>query len=260
MCRHLARLGAPVTLHELLYEPPHALFGGQAHAPRHQVGGTINADGFGVGWYVDGRAAPVRYRRAQPVWTDASFADVSEVAASGCALAAVRSATPGFPVEETCAAPFAADHWLFSHNGRVNDFAEVENKLRGGWGDLRPPADARAPVDSALLFTSALARWRRGWPLGEALAQVVVDVARVSRSSQLSRLNLLATDGRALAATTFGDSLFYRGDGGATTLASEPCDDDPAWREVPPGVLVTVDGGGMGVTELPLTPPHGSAS
>ena len=54
MCRHLAYLGPPVTLRSLLTDPPSGL-GTQAWAPRRQRHGTMNVDGFGVGWYADGR-------------------------------------------------------------------------------------------------------------------------------------------------------------------------------------------------------------
>src|SRR5260370_41486134 len=67
MCRHLASLGRPVTLRALLTDPPHGL-GTQAWAPRRQGHGTVNVDGFGVGWYADGDPVPARYRRARPVW------------------------------------------------------------------------------------------------------------------------------------------------------------------------------------------------
>jgi gamma-glutamyl hercynylcysteine S-oxide hydrolase len=51
MCRHLAYLGPPLPLSRLLFDPPHSLCH-QSWAPRDmRGGGTINADGFGVGWW-----------------------------------------------------------------------------------------------------------------------------------------------------------------------------------------------------------------
>ncbi|MFD0822421.1 ergothioneine biosynthesis protein EgtC, partial [Micromonospora zhanjiangensis] len=72
MCRHLAYLGPPLSLAALLYDPPHAL-ARQSWAPVDmRGGGTVNADGFGVGWYpADG--GPVRYRRDVPLWADATL-------------------------------------------------------------------------------------------------------------------------------------------------------------------------------------------
>jgi gamma-glutamyl hercynylcysteine S-oxide hydrolase len=242
MCRHLGYLGEPRSLHDLLYAPPHSLEK-QSYAPRRSAYCTLNADGFGAGWYAGSEA--VRFRRSQPMWTDLSFADVARVCASNCVVAAVRSATPGFPVEESCAQPFRVGSYLFSHNGRIEDFVAVEPKLGELAGDLAPTPDARAPVDSALLFAMAAAAWRAGQSLGEGLASVVIAAAGLSSG----RYNLLAADGRSLAATRYGDTLFIRREGGLV-IASEPYDDEPGWEEVPDRSLVIADDSGFQIHSL----------
>src|SRR5918992_2859505 len=127
MCRHLAYLGRPVTLEELVTAPPYSLVR-QSWAPRMQRHGTVNADGFGVGWYAAVRPEPVRYRRAQAVWTDASFASLAPTISASCVLAAVRSATPGFGHDESCAPPFTHGTWLYSHNGRLTDWPRARRE------------------------------------------------------------------------------------------------------------------------------------
>lgn len=234
MCRHLGYLGPPRTLRELVYEGTHSLER-QAYAPRMTQGNLLNADGYGVGWFQEGR--PVRFRRAQPIWTDRSFGEIAPVVAAGCAVAAIRSATLEFPVDESCAQPFRAGSWLFSHNGRIEGFGGVEAKLRELAGDLAETPDARAPVDSALLFALAVRRWRAGRALGEGLADVVSAVAPLAPG----RYNLLASDGVSLAATAWGDSLFVRARPGEVWIASEPLDDDPGWTPVPDRSLLTAD-------------------
>jgi glutamine amidotransferase len=233
MCRHLAWLGTPRTLAEIVLDPPHGLLN-QAHAPREQRHGTVNADGFGVGWYSAAvRPEPARYRRAQPLWTDRSFASFAGVVRSGCVLAAVRSATHPFASDEAGAAPFTTGRWLFSHNGALEDFAGAAPDLRA-----RLPAGAsaavEAPTDSALLWAMTRHRLESGEPMGEALAGVVADTLAVTRG----RLNLLLTDGHHVAATRCGDTLYTRtaghGDGvDGVLVASEPCDDDGDWTAVP---------------------------
>src|ERR1700753_1497081 len=116
MCRPLASLGEPVTLRELLIAPPHGL-AVQAWAPRRQRHGTVNADGFGAGWYAPGDPVPARYRRPVPIWGDESVADVARVTSTTALLAAVRSATAGTDPGTAAAAPYVAGRWLFSHNG-----------------------------------------------------------------------------------------------------------------------------------------------
>ncbi|MFD9791167.1 ergothioneine biosynthesis protein EgtC [Streptomyces sp. NPDC059070] len=234
MCRHLAYAGPPVALGELLVAPPHALYR-QSWAPRRQRYGTVNADGFGVGWYAQGDPVPGRYRRTGPVWADLSFADLARVVRSGALLAAVRDATEAGADGEAAAAPFAAGNWLFSHNGAV----------RGWPGSLAPLAAAlpaeellrlEARCDSALVWALVLHRLRAGDDPGRALADTVAEVAAAAPGS---RLNLLLTDGTTIAATTWGDTLCHLSvPGDRTVVASEPYDDDPRWREVPDRTLL----------------------
>ena len=252
MCRHLGYLGPPKTLHELIYGPPHSLEH-QSYAPRMTTC-LVNADGYGAGWY-PGRPGqdedgPVRFRRAQPIWTDVSFAEVARVITTRCLIAAVRSATVGFPVDESGAQPFRAGSMLFSHNGRIDDFAGVEGKLRELAGELATMPDARAAVDSALVFALAVRARQAGAGLGAALAEVVTTMADLSPGSY----NLLAADGgSALAATRWGDTLYVRQSAGAAVIASEPYDDEPGWREVPDRSLVTVEAADTpAITIIPL--------
>ncbi|NDZ78268.1 class II glutamine amidotransferase, partial [Streptomyces sp. SID10853] len=118
MCRHIAYLGTPEPLGEVLVRPRHSLVR-QSWEPRRQRHGTVNADGFGVGWYADDDPVPARYRRTGPIWADLSFTDLARVVRSGAALAAVRDATEAGADGEAAAAPFAAGPWLFSHNGAL---------------------------------------------------------------------------------------------------------------------------------------------
>ncbi|MFF0964875.1 ergothioneine biosynthesis protein EgtC [Streptomyces sp. NPDC003703] len=236
MCRHLAFLGPDEPLGRLLTEPPHSLYR-QAWAPRQQRYGTVNADGFGVGWYADGDPVPARYRRAGPIWADLSFADLARVVRSGALLAAVRDATMAGADAEAAAAPFAAERWLFSHNGAVTGWP---GSLAGTARTL-PAEDLlslQARSDSALLWALVLARLRAGDTAPQALSDTVLEVAAAAPGS---RLNLLLTDGRTVTATAWGDTLWFLADQGrrAVAVASEPYDDDPRWHRVPDRTLLT---------------------
>ncbi len=233
MCRHLAYLGPPVTLRELLFDPPHSLLR-QSWAPRDmRGGGTINADGFGVGWYPDG-GAPVRYRRAQPIWSDPTIADLAAVTSSGAVLAAVRSATVGMTVVDAAVAPFAEGRWLFSHNGVVRGWPDSVVPLAAGL-PVRDLLTLDAATDSALLWALVRDRLRAGVPPERAVAETVTSVAAAAPGS---RLNLLLTDGHTVVASVAGHALSLRVTPTSVLLASEPHDDDPGWREVPDGQLV----------------------
>jgi gamma-glutamyl hercynylcysteine S-oxide hydrolase len=228
MCRHLAYLGPAATLRSIIMDPPHGLYR-QSWKPRLQRHGTVNADGFGVGWYPPGEEDPVRYRRAEPIWGDESFADVARVIRSCAVLAAVRCATAGTALGPASVAPFASGPWLFSHNGVVDGWPSSATSLAAAL-----PAAAllelEARVDSALLWALVRHRLDLGLPPADALA----DTVRALRAAGVTgRFNFLLTDGRVIAATAAGDTLWHRRSGAAVVVASEPGDDEPGWTEVP---------------------------
>lgn len=235
-----------MTLAALVLEPKHGLLH-QSYAPADmRGGGTVNADGFGTGWYPATGGAAVRYRSAAPIWSDTAFAALAGATSSGAALAAVRSATVGMPVTAAAAAPFAEGRWLFSHNGVV----------RGWPGSVAALASALpvpdlltldAPTDAALLWALVRDRLRGGVDPGAALAGVVTAVAAAAPGS---RLNLLLTDGTAIWATAWDHALSLRVTDDVALVASEPTDSHPSWRAVPDGHLVEARPGHHRLTPL----------
>ena len=228
MCRHLGWLGAPVPASSLVLDPPSGLLV-QSYSPRRQKHGTINADGWGVGFFDQGVR---RWRSDKPLWGDASFASVAPALRSGCFVAAVRSATVGMPIEPSASAPFSDGNWLLSHNGIVDRAV------------LPASAMAESTVDSAVLAAHI---FERGM---DALGDTVI---LVGTRDPGARLNILAGNGSTLLATTWGDTLFSLRRDDGIVLASEPYDDDPNWRDIPDRHLVEVTG-----TNLTLTPLEGS--
>lgn len=241
MCRHLAYLGAPVSLARLLLEQEHGLLQ-QTYAPREMRGsGSVNSDGFGVGWY-DGPGDAVRYRRAVPMWADASFADLAGHVRTPAVLAAARNGTTGMPVTETACAPFREGRWLLSHNGVVAGWPEAVADLAA---EL-PTTDLltlEAPTDSALLWALARHRLRRGASVAEAAEEVTATVAAAAPGS---RLNLLLTDGETVAATTWGHSLAVLEEADHVLVSSEPFGaGQERWQQIPDRQLVVATASGV---------------
>jgi gamma-glutamyl hercynylcysteine S-oxide hydrolase len=228
MCRHIAWLGTPRALDDLVLTPAHGLLV-QSYAPRRQTHGRMNADGWGVGYYTPGRDEPARWRSSRPLWNDASFASVAPTIASTCVIAAVRAASPGMPIEDSAVAPFARGRWLLSHNGRVDRAVLPTDPL------------AESTCDAAMLAALVFATGP------ERLGEVVVDVGQ---RDPVARLNLLAVNGSRILATTWGASLSYLVSADGVVVASEPYDDDPDWVDVPDRHIVDVTGDGVSVTSL----------
>lgn len=219
MCRHLAWFGAPRNLAELILEPDFGLLR-QSWQPRRQSHGTINADGWGVGFHPAGPqpAAPVRWRSDRPLWGDASFASVAPHLSSGRVVAAARSASAGMPLEATAVAPFLHGPWLVSHNGVV-DRAAVGARL-----------DAESACDSALLAAHVVA---------EGVDRLERTLHRIAAADPGARLNLLLLAPDRLVAVAWGDTLYSRATSDGVLFASEP-DDSGGWLAVPDRHLVEV--------------------
>lgn len=226
MCRHLGWLGEPRSVASLMLEPAHGLLV-QSYAPRRQKHGTMNADGWGAGFF-DG-SVPRRWRSDRPLWGDVSFASVAPALHSGCVVAAVRSASVGMPIEPSASAPFTDGTWLLSHNGVVNRAV------------LPAAAAAESTVDSAVLAALIFSR---------GLAALGETIAEVGARDPAARLNIMAANGSEMLATTWGDTLsvLRRPDG--VVLASEPYDDDPDWQDIPDRHLVTVRNGRVELTPM----------
>ncbi len=233
MCRHLAWLGQPRTLAAVVLDPPYGLLT-QSYAPRRQRHGRLNADGWGVGFYAQGRPGPARWRSTRPLWGDAQFASVAPVITSRCVLAAVRSASVGMPIEQGATAPFASGRWLLSHNG------VIDRAVLAGLGTTRA-GSAESVCDSALLAAHLFAG------RVERLGAAVVEVAARDPGA---RLNLLATDGDRILATTWGDTLSLLVDPTGVVVASEPYDEDPRWSDIPDRHLIEVTPDGVAVSAL----------
>lgn len=272
MCRHFAYVGEPVTVKSLLFDPPHNL-AEQAWRPRRQRHGTMNADGFGIGWYAVGDPVPARYRQAGPIWSDQCVADIARVTRTRAMLCAVRSASAGTEGAAAAAAPYADGRWLFSLNGallgwslaaggsaagrrrlpiasaELDDAANAVLRLAAGL----PAAELlrlQAHCDTALIWALVLARLRAGDALAAALTATI---GQIRAAGGTGRFNLLLTDGQVIAATAAGDSLCYRRVPAGVIVASEPSDDDKDWQEVPDESVVEATAQEVNVQPLTAT-------
>ncbi len=272
MCRHLAYLGEPISIKSIILDPPHSL-AEQAWRPREQRHGTMNVDGFGIGWYADGDPVPARYRQSGPIWADHALPDLARVIRTRALLCAVRSASAGTESGPSASAPYAQGKWLFSLNGALVGWSAATGASHLG---RRRPAIAgagdaseavirlaeqltvtdvlrlQARCDTALIWAMVHNRLKAGERPGDALAGAIADIAAAGGAG---RFNLLLTDGQLIAATAAGDSLYYTRTDHGVIVASEPSDDDADWHQVPQGSVLEATARTVAVRPLLTVPP-----
>jgi glutamine amidotransferase len=268
MCRIAAYLGKKqIPLSSLVLEPEHSLLV-QSYAPKEMMSGVVNADGFGTGWYapeIDGE--PAVYRSNAPIWADRSFGSIAPRVRSAAVLAAVRSATPGLPAEESGVPPFTSGPYLFTHNGAIQDFrATAMRPLRDSLSDASY-SGLLGVTDSETIFALLLDRLRDAkvrlgdaGALAEATIETIRQVSSVcAKLGVYASLNVGVTDGEAMIFVRYstegpGNSLYFVEDGeafpNAVVIASERLDANAGWRQVPDQRLLVA--ASEGATTRPL--------
>lgn len=230
-------------MQELWLAPAHNLVV-QSYAPREMNGALLNADGFGMAWYTDAAETPARYRTVLPLWGDENVGQMAPHLVTGCALANVRSATPGMGIQSTNVSPFVQGRFAFTHNGLVRAWPRLVRRVRAALDDAQYAA-IEGSTDSEHLFAMVMTHLE-GENLPGAVRAALRELTAIAKEADAGALlNLVLTDGRWLIATRHAieeraPSLYRRTrpDGGLE-LASEPLDAD-GWESVPEGVMVVV--------------------
>ena len=86
-----------------------------------------NGDGFGVGWY-GAPPTPGVFHSIEPAWNDQNLREIAGHISSPLFFTHIRAAI-GSAVQQTNCHPFRHDHWLFMHNGYINEFARIKRDL-----------------------------------------------------------------------------------------------------------------------------------
>ncbi|WP_433324304.1 class II glutamine amidotransferase [Spirillospora sp. CA-294931] len=210
----------------------------QSHRMRH---------GAGLGWFSLGNE-PVRDRAPVAAFENPDFALHSRNVLSHTFMAHVRDASVGGLSVHNCH-PFVMHDRMFAHNGVVQN-SEV---LRGWLSDVGH-AHVAGETDSELIFAYITQEIRRR---GDTASGIVEAVRRIGAELPVYSLNLLVAEPGRMWALRYPESneLWvlspdrdeFRMDGPqgpvpAVVVASEPLNDDPGWRLLEPGELLTVDG------------------
>lgn len=266
MCRWLGYCGPSVPLSALITRPDHSLID-QSRRARENIAATTNGDGFGVGWYGEGRA-PGSFRDTHPAWGNANLRDLANHVRSPLFLAHVRAAS-GTAVQETNCHPFSHDNWLFQHNGSIPEFAKVKRRLLL---DVEPSLFPciLGSTDSETLFFLALTFGLADAPrraLEQTVRHVETALHEVGAGSPFT-FTAAASDGRRLYAVRYSSrhdspTLYHSRhahalrvvDGsyeplpdGAVVVVSEPLDNlAEHWAAVAESTFVTVEAGAASI-------------
>lgn len=127
MCRFILYLGPSITLSSLVTEPEHGLL--QQSIKAHDPVSSLNADGFGVAWYVpEITKIPAVFKDITPAWSNMNLKQMAKVTRSHCIFSHVRAASTG-PVVQTNCHPFTYRNLSFMHNGTVAYFSKIRRKM-----------------------------------------------------------------------------------------------------------------------------------
>lgn len=266
MCRLFAlHSDRPVTAELWLLDTPYSLL--------HQS--RFNADGTGLGWLDDHGRPHVRKRPVAAYESDA-FARAATMIRTRAMIAHVRlSSGTGHSVENTH--PFLQDGIISAHNGVLTVTEEMRERVR----ELGAEHHVHGSTDSE--WMSALVTGEVAAHDGSLRDGVVAALSWIIANVPVYSLNLLVLRGAELIAVRLpatnelwilergadaaaprealdqqSESLRARSDDlrgiGSVVIASEPMDDDRAWRLLGAGELVRVDPDGAVTSERPFGP------
>ncbi len=252
MCRFVVYRGKPISLAQVISAPEHSLIE-QSYQPKEMTAGTVNVDGFGVGWY--NRAlepTPCIYTNIVPIWNDCNLPGLSRHIASDCILANVRSATPGFGLDQSNCQPFSYGRLSFMHNGFIEKSRDgllrtIRTALRDEYYRLiRGSTDSEHVFALLLNFLHDQAQTPQAY--ATAMQQTVAQLLAWTRGQAIHMaLNIALSDGQHVVALRFANtspapSLYYLRNGAdfpdAVVIASEKLSSDPGWKAVPEGQMV----------------------
>ncbi|HOB48987.1 MAG TPA: class II glutamine amidotransferase [Mycobacterium sp.] len=233
-----------------------------------------NPDGTGVGAF-DAGGRPELRKQPMAAWDDRAFATEAHEMTGTTFLAHVRYATTGV-LDVANTHPFLQDRRMFAHNGVVEGLDLLDDRLKAeGVSEL-----VGGQTDSERIVALITAAARRNG--GDVTAAIREAVGWVADNVPVYALNILLSTATDLWALRYPEShelyLLDRPRDGAlemrtrrirahsehlaeipsVVVASEPMDDDPAWRLLDPGELVHVDAD-LNITrrlEFPDPPKH----
>ncbi|MDN5688362.1 MAG: class II glutamine amidotransferase [Brachybacterium sp.] len=235
----------------------------------------FNADGTGFGWIDETGSARIR-KRPVAAYESEAFARAAATLRSSSMIAHIRLSSGAVHSDENTH-PFLQDGIITAHNGVL----EVTDEMRRRVAELGTADHVHGTTDSewmAALITGEVAvhdgdlhagvvaalRWISAHVPVYSVNILVMNrdeliAVRLPATNELWVLERSATDEHPREAfEQSSDSLRARSEDlrgvRSVVIASEPMDDDPAWRLMGSGELVRLDAEGVLTSEHPFGP------
>lgn len=229
MCRLLGITSFDSAVHAELLSQFFGLAATGAVPPGNEPG---HADGWGIGWYVDGQAR-VEKSGVSAVDENGRIEEViASIGRSGVLIAHLRKSAWPDTSTGRHAHPFSHGRYVFAHNGTVTDY----QPLRAGIDALfAPPDDA---LDTEVLFRAVISA------NASTMQYQFAETMRTVKTLPYTALNILMSDGTSLLAyrdcAKWPDyyTLYAAQRDGAHLVCSEPLPAGGAWRPLHNGEMV----------------------
>lgn len=158
MCRFLLYVGPEVLVSSVVIDPDHGML--QQASKAHDLITPLNADGFGISWYVPSISPiPACFRDVSPAWSNQNLKQISRITKSHCIFAHVRAASLGNVMQTNCH-PFCYKNLTFMHNGTVPHYKFIKRKLSGTLSD-RAFHLIQGTTDSEMMFAMFVTHFER---------------------------------------------------------------------------------------------------
>jgi len=158
MCRFLLYSGPEVLVSSVVIDPDHGMI--QQSSNAHDSVTPLNADGFGVAWYVPSISPiPACFRDASPAWSNQNLKQITRVSKSHCIFAHVRAASLGIVMQTNCH-PFTFKNLTFMHNGTVPNYKFIKRKMQTSLSD-RAFQLIQGTTDSEMMFAMFVTHFER---------------------------------------------------------------------------------------------------
>ena len=232
-------MGSEINLFDLILKPQHNLEQ-QAWQPRELREAKLNADGFGIGWYLPNKDI-ARYRQPLPIWNDTNLKDLSLSLKQNLFFAMIRSATDVLNANVVNTQPFAYKHWLFQHNGYIQNFSDdfriqIRQLLNPDYENL-----IQGSTDSEYIFALLMQHIEQCNDPVVALQHTFDNIQNVIGDKR-SLLNIHLSDGECIFASKHAinglcPTLYYGKNiagfpNNSQLLSSEPLNDDDNWQAI----------------------------